>query len=475
MSMTPSEAVILQKRVFLEEPEVRQQFDSGTVSHDLFESGSDINEASRMIGKREGDYMVIMAETSPSGNHGTGFVYGDSYAGAGHPTFARLKYVNRDVNSVDAFNMFTVQQTMGADMSVDDLISLQLDSAASRNRKIMNKIFLGDGTGRYTDCVTNAWTDATQKLAVTDVSKFVIGDEIATRLPTAGGFRTGTAVSDYPTTPTGRLAPFKVTDIDASANTLTLSLYNGNAVKEADGDALSAADFDGMSVYRYDAQGKDPWGLRNYCRTGNPAYSGFNPASPTTLLTTESLQIQGLPGGIDRTATANSWFVPTEVNAGGQTISLEDHVHGILRSITKKCGDDVPDLLGITGHEVKDKLASEQNRQGRTDYNMRLRAPANGNKRRKSYPAVQIYNLYVVADNDADPTELLIAPPADFFRSVPRPWMIDETGTSDGLRMLSDDIGRGKPEWDMRWVTSQQLLASRVRACGAIYNILATL
>jgi hypothetical protein len=455
--MTRSDVALLHREVFVRDREVIDQFEEGTVLHDLIDSGTEVTEAVKSIGEYEGEFMSLMHRIAPPPMPSVGFSEGDEHARAGKSTYRKGKFLLTQQNATLGITGLAKLTTRGGVSSVDDILSLEADAIITAARKRVSEKMHKDGSGLIDTMGSgNTWNDTTKLLTVPDASLFKDWQEIICRNKTAGGLRTGT---DGPTTPTtgAKPTPMLITARDESAETLAITTHTGAAFVNTDLDAYEL-----LGIYEYDSQGKDLWGLENICGNANPGAAGFDPADPTTLLTTEQLLTAGLFGGIDRSVGANSdWNaeVWTATALGGTTTpSAARHVKPLLNRIHKKTGGNHGWLLGVTGMDVWDSLSDELERSQRTNFTVRLKAGG--------YQAIVIGDLYIVADTDADFTKLMVFEPESLFSVVAEPWHIDTT-TGTWNRELGD-LSRGKNEFMAYWMSSRQLLAGRCRAAGQI-------
>lgn len=478
-TLTRGDVLTLFKEVFIRNKEVADQFEQGTVMHDLVDSGTDVTQAIKVEGRNEGKLMILMQRTKAPRNSAVGYKSGDSHPRPGKSTYRRANYQMAHMSTSFSFDDIVALTGGGGEQSVDDILSIETDAHISANRKRLNIAMLGNAHGRITSVGDDdSWAESTKILKVLDASGIEIGDEIIMRLPQAGGLSTGTIVATWPKAggTTGQLTPALVSakDDTSSPNTITLTRHDGTAFVESDGStAFGTAEFDDAGIYPFDSQSKYMWGLKDFCSAVNSQAGGFDPAAPATLLTTDDLLSLGILGGIDRVLAGNADWKALSFTAaalgGVSQISVESHIKPLLNRISKQTGGDVGWLLGITGFDVSDGIASDLARQNRTNFRVKLDDNHGG-----FHEAVQVRNLFIIVDVDADFTQLNIFEPDAAFRVIGRPWQLDQT-TGDTWNRERDEIGRGKPEFTGYWVTSQQLGMSRILGCAELTALTASL
>lgn len=448
-AMVRSDAILLQKEVYLRQKVIVDMFEEGTPLHDIIDSGTEVTSAVTSLGEIEGEFMTLMQRLSGPPNAAVGFAEGDGHARSGFSTYRKGKYLIARQNQSFGISGLTKMTTGGGVSSVDDILSLEADAQISAARKKMSQHMNGTADGLIdTVSTSNKWNNGTKVLTVPDGTKFAKGQEIICRGKQAGGLSTGTLHASWPQT-NGMNTPMLIDSI--STNDLTIKTHTGGVFVEPDIDA-----FDSAGIYAYDAQHKNLWGLGDICSDANSQASGYAPGDPTTLLTTEQLLVKGMIGGIDRSDAANAdWkaTVYTAATLGGTTNpSIRSHVKPLLNIIQKRTGGAHNWLLGLTGLDVWTAFEEELIRDQRTGYKVKLKAGG--------HEAIVIDDLYIVVDQDAVYTELKVFEPDSMFRVIPEAWHIDTTTGSWNREYNA--LGRGKNEFTAYWITSQQMLIARM-------------
>lgn len=437
----PAEISVLQKIVYSDR-RVTDQFGESRVLLDLVQSGSEVTPALQILEDDNGEYVTLLNRTAPPKNIARATPYNAEYPRNAENTWGESKWSpDKRLATSITFEQLSVLRTTGKSIAREDIMSAETDGLISRTQTVMSKKLHGDGSALMgTAGSSNAWTDATGKLSLAtgDGAKFAdaVGEEVILR-----GKQNGTIATLWPQL-NSKYKPAIISAVDVDNDTITLlDGITGAALKKTDGaTALAADSMDGLGVYEFDAQGKDIFGLGNLCSDANPQASGFNPSSPSSILGSGRDYLQGIPGGIDRSVAANSYWNALVISAttlgGSTTPSYKGHVRAIhdrLMKRTKGFGSN-DWLLMVTGQDVWNAISDSMSADQRTDYTVRLE---------RGYELLRHQNLYIVCDMDKpDPTSAEIFEPSSCFRKIRKDWHIDDMGGADFNREVGA-LGRG--------------------------------
>lgn len=443
------DALNIQKRVYLNN-KIYDQFEEGTVLHDIVDSGSEVTDAVKMSAKWEGEHVAITNRTNKNPNLGRAYnSESQENARPGHNQYTKTRWIMAEINSAYEMSELAKIKNRGDPQSVDDILAIEIDGQITGNRKRVSEMMHGDGSELITTAAAAAsWNNTTKVLTVDSADYFVDkeGMEIIARHKTTGALSVG-----WPTI-NGAPKPMLIQSVDAAADTVTVTDQAGGVF-----DMNDAADtVDDMGIYPYDAQGKGMWGIGIACDDANPSAHGFDPAAPPST----EIGSLALFGGVNR--LTNSWWRGNDYDAntlgGSTTPSIRRHIAPFLNILSKRTGGKMGWLLGVTGFDVQACLAEDLSRMQRTAFTYELEG---------GYEAVKYNNLWTVVDHDGPYTELRVLEVDAMFQYIPDPWHIDDSPGGSWDRKLGP-LGRGMQVFTCYFVTRRQLFWNRVMATGRI-------
>lgn len=476
---TISDVTPILKEVWRDD-EVVKQFDEGALLLDVIEHGDqDTNQAIKMGVEKDGKYVIVPLHTTGNPNTGVGVAEGYEYPEVGGQGYKQAKYRGRFLVAGIGLTTQTMTRAAGGEQSVFNNQAKEDSATISNIRRRTNFNIARDGSGLLATVADNGYTNATGLFQVDSTANLAVGMQFIARDVIAGN-ATGVPIATNTTSlPTGWPVTSITTGNPAQIRSITNSTHF--VAELADASALwdfassGAHDYNNSTqgIYLFDEQGRQIWGLDNYCSDANPNNMGFNGATTVTAIDDggSGIGLLNVPGGLDRTVAANLFWkaigsTEMTVNLGGAAISLEDHIQPLNSQILARdsmLASDEHAIIAVSRMDQWWQVVNALESGKRTEIR---RVLADGN-----YDSVSYSYITFAYDQTLPATTMLFFAPRYLFRMMITPWQTEDL--SGRYNQVLGGLNRGTSKWREYLFSEQQLCGSSCRPNAKFTNIAA--
>jgi hypothetical protein len=459
--------------------EVVKQFDEGALLLDVIEHGDqDTNQAIRMGAKQDGKYVIVPLHTDGNPNTSVGVAEGYEYPEVGGQTYKQAKYRGRFLVSGIGLTSQTMSRASGGEQSVFNNQAREDAATIANIRRRTNFNIARDGSGIL--ATATAYTNSTGVFTVDSTADLKAGLQFIAREKISGnptgvprGNTTDSLPNAWPVTTITTGNPAQIRSITNSTS-FVAELPDGSAVWDFVPTA-GAQDYTNSSfgIYTFDEQGRQIWGLDNFCSDANPNNMGFNGATTVTAIDDggAGINLLNVPGGLDRTVAANAFWkaigvAEMTVNLGGAAVTLEDHIQPLNSQILARDSNLASDEHAIIAVSRMDQWWQVVNALESGKRTEIRRVLADG-----QYDSVQYSYITFAYDQTLPAQQMLFFAPRYLYRMMITPWQTEDL--SGRYNQVLGGLNRGTSKWREYLFSEQQLCGTSCRPNAKFTNIAA--